>query len=129
MRVYARKKTNSPALARSATRSPPVSTPPASRWRSLGADGRIERVNAGFAALLAEDARVVAGRDLASLFRDEDAMRLKAFFAPGKSDAAEETVFAVKARRAGVARTKLSLRPLGPGRFVARALAEPAPPC
>ena len=92
----------------------------------LGADGRIERVNAGFAALLGEDARIVAGRDLASLFRDEDAMRLKAFFAPGKSDAAEETVFAVKARRAGVARTKLSLRPLGPGRFVARALAEPA---
>ncbi|MGA9825663.1 MAG: PAS domain-containing sensor histidine kinase, partial [Methylocystis sp.] len=92
----------------------------------LGADGRIERVNAGFATLLGEDARIVAGRDLASLFRDEDAMRLKAFFAPGKSDAAEETVFAVKARRAGVARTKLSLRPLGPGRFVARALAEPA---
>ena len=92
----------------------------------LGADGRIERVNAGFATLLGEDARIVAGRDLASLFRDEDAMRLKAFFAPGKSDAAEETVFAVKARRAEVARTKLSLRPLGPGRFVARALAEPA---
>ena len=92
----------------------------------LGADGRIERVNAGFATLLGEDARIVAGRDLASLFRDEDAMRLKAFFAPGKSDASEETVFAVKARRAGVARTKLSLRPLGPGRFVARALAEPA---
>ena len=94
----------------------------------LAADGRIERVNAEFAALLAEDARVVAGRDLASLFRDEDAMRLKAFFAPGKSEAAEEAVFAVKARRAGVARTKLSLRPLGPGRFVARALAEPAMP-
>jgi signal transduction histidine kinase len=93
----------------------------------LGADGRIERVNAEFAALLGEDARVVAGRDLASLFRDEDAMRLKAFFAPGNSEAAEETVFAVKARRAGVARTKLSLRPLGPGRFIARALAEPAP--
>ncbi|MGC1862692.1 MAG: PAS domain-containing sensor histidine kinase, partial [Methylocystis sp.] len=90
------------------------------------ADGRIERVNAEFAALLGEDARIVAGRDLASLFRDEDAMRLKAFFAPGKSEAAEETVFTVKARRAGVARTKLSLRPLGPGRFVARALAEPA---
>ena len=94
----------------------------------LGADGRIERVNAEFAALLGEDARIVAGRDLASLFRDEDAMRLKAFFAPGKSEAAEETVFAVKARRAGVARTKLSLRPLGPGRIVARALAEPAMP-
>ena len=93
----------------------------------LGADGRIERVNAEFAALLGEDARIVAGRDLASLFRDEDAMRLKAFFAPGRSEAAEEAVFAVKARRAGVARTKLSLRPLGSGRFVARALAEPAP--
>ena len=93
----------------------------------LGADGRIERVNAEFATLLGEDARVIAGRDLASLFRDEDAVRLKAFFAPGKSEAAEDTVFAVKARRAGVARTKLSLRPLGPGRFVARALAEPAP--
>jgi len=93
----------------------------------LGADGRIERVNAGFAALLGEDARIVAGRDLASLFRDEDAIRLKTFFASGKSEAAEETVFAVKARRAGVARTKLSLRPLGPARFVARALAEPAP--
>ena len=92
----------------------------------LGADGRIERINGGFAALLGEDARVVAGRDLASLFRDEDAMRLKAFFDAGKSEAAEETVFAVKARRAGVARTKLSLRPLGSGRFVARALAEPA---
>ena len=92
----------------------------------LGAEGRIERVNAEFATLLGEDARIVAGRDLASLFRDEDAMRLKAFFAPGKSEAAEESVFAVKARRAGVARTKLSLRPLGPGRFVARALAEPA---
>jgi signal transduction histidine kinase len=92
----------------------------------LGADGRIERVNAEFAALLGEDARIVAGRDLASLFRDEDAMRLKAFFAPGRSEAAEEAVFAVKARRAGVARTKLSLRPLGSGRFVARALAEPA---
>ena len=93
----------------------------------LGADGRIERANTGFAALLGEDARVVAGRDLASLFRDEDAMRLKAFFVPGKSEAAEEIVFAVKARRAGVARTKLSLRPLGPGRFVARALVESAP--
>ena len=92
----------------------------------LGADGRIERVNAEFAALLGEDARIVAGRDLASLFRDEDAMRLKAFFTPGRSEAAEEAVFAVKGRRAGVARTKLSLRPLGPGRFVARALAEPA---
>jgi len=92
----------------------------------LGADGRIERVNAEFAALLGEDARIVAGRDLASLFRDEDAMRLKAFFTPGRSEAAEEAVFAVKARRAGVARTKLSLRPLGSGRFVARALAEPA---
>jgi signal transduction histidine kinase len=92
----------------------------------LGADGRIERVNAGFATLLGEDARIVAGRDLASLFRDEDAMRLKAFFSPGKSEAAEEAVLAVKARRAGVARTKLSLRPLGPDRFVARALAEPA---
>ena len=92
----------------------------------LGEDGRIERVNAEFAELLGEDARIVTGRDLAALFRDEDAMRLKAFFAPGKSEAAEETVFAVKARRAGVARTKLSLRPLGPSRFVARALAESA---
>ena len=53
-------------------------------------------------------------------------MRLKAFFTPGRSEAAEEAVFAVKARRAGVARTKLSLCPLGSGRFVARALAEPA---
>ena len=93
----------------------------------LGADGRIERVNTEFATLLGEDARIIAGRDLASLFRDEDAMRLKAFFAPGKSETTEDTVFAVKARRAGVARRKLSLRPLGPGRFVARALAEPAP--
>ena len=93
----------------------------------LAADGRIERVNAEFATLLGEDARIIAGRDLAALFRDEDAVRLKAFFAPGKSEAAKEAVFAVKARRAGVARTKLSLRPLEPGRFVARALAEPAP--
>ena len=92
----------------------------------LGADGRIERVNAEFATLLGEDARIVAGRDLAALFRDEDAVRLKAFFALGGGEAAEEAVFPVKARRAGVARTKLSLRPLGPGRFVARALAEPA---
>jgi signal transduction histidine kinase len=93
----------------------------------LGADGRIERLSAGFAALLGEDARIAAGRDLASLFRDEDAMRLKTFFASGDSEAAEEIVLAVKARRSGVARTKLSLRPLGAGRFVARALAEPAP--
>jgi signal transduction histidine kinase len=93
----------------------------------LDGAGRIERVNAGFAALLGEDARVCAGRGLAAFFGDEDAMRLKTFFAPGKSETADETILAVKSRRAGVAKTKLSLRRLGPARFVARALAEPAP--
>jgi signal transduction histidine kinase len=89
--------------------------------------GQIERVNTKFAALLGEDARLAAGRDLSTFFGDEDAMLLKALFGNGKTETAAETILAVKSRRAGLPKTKLSLRRLSAGRFVARAIAEPAP--
>ncbi len=89
--------------------------------------GQIERVNTGFAALLGEDLRLVTGRYLPAFFGDDDAMRLKAFFNNGKTETANETVLAVRSRRPGAPETKLSLRRLAAGRFVARAIAEPAP--
>jgi len=89
--------------------------------------GQIERVNTGFAALLGEDLRLVTGRYLPAFFGDDDATRLKALFNNGKTETANETILAVRSRRPGAPETKLSLRRLAAGRFVARAIAEPAP--
>ena len=86
--------------------------------------GRVARANAGFAALTGEDARLHAGRELASLLVDADAARLAAVLAEDSDSLASDAVFTMKNKAA----TRLSLRRLGPSRHVAEVVAEVAPP-
>jgi signal transduction histidine kinase len=87
----------------------------------VASDGRIERTNRAFAALLGVQAEACVGQELTNLLADEDARRLKGFFADVAkakvvaSDNAirSETSIFAGSLRAGDAPVQLVLRRLG----------------